>query len=133
MPRDSSGNQCTGSTPNLFYFNLLSCLSVSALVSSCPSPTICVNSCPTQNLFYLIDSQRSILFNNYCQQSQLQSYFNNQVPTSVDSNTYFILASKQICPDFALASTAYYSRCLPTVITSVVNGKKKGIRYLMFN
>jgi solute carrier family 44 (choline transporter-like protein), member 2/4/5 len=121
-PHDSSGNICSGSTPNLFYFNLPSCLSVSALVSSCPSPTICVSSCPAQNLFYMIDSQRSVLYPTYCDQNALNSYYSNQAPTSVSSSTYFTLASKQICPLYALASAGYYSRCLPTIITSVVNG-----------
>lgn len=122
LPHDSSGNKCTGSTPNLFYFNLASCISISALSGTCPSPTICVQTCPNTNLFYLIDSHRTILFNNYCQKSQLNSYFNGNVPSSVDSTTYFALANKQICPTYALESTAFYSRCLPSIISSVVNG-----------
>jgi hypothetical protein len=84
LPHDSSGNVCQGSTPYLFYFNLYACASVSAAVTSCPSPTICVTSCPSQNLFYLIDSQRQILFNSYCIQTRLQSYYSNNVPSSVN-------------------------------------------------
>ena len=127
LPHDSSGNKCTGSTPNLFYFNLAACVSVSALVGSCPSPTICVTSCPNTNLFYLIDNHRSILLNNYCSQSQLKSYFSNNVPTTVDAATYFTLANKQICPAYALTSTAFYSRCLPSIISNVVNGVTNAI------
>jgi len=121
-PHDSAGNICSGAKSNLFFFNLPSCLSVSALVSSCPSPTICVSSCPSQNLFYLVDSQRSVLYPAYCDQTALNSYYSNAAPSSVSSSTYFTLASKQICPLYALVSSAFYSRCLPTVITSVVNG-----------
>ena len=71
---------------------------------------------------FKVEDQTSILFKSYCQQSQLQSYFSNQVPASVDDSTYFTLASKQICPTYVLASSAYYSRCLPTIITSIVDG-----------
>ena len=123
MPHDSSGNVCSGSTSNLFYFNLVSCLNVNALIGVCPSPTVCVSSCPSQNLFYLIDSHRSILLNNYCNKNQLVAYYQpNSVPSQVDSATYSILASNQICPLYALSSQPFYDRCLPSVIVSAVNG-----------
>jgi hypothetical protein len=103
----------------LFYLNLASCLSVNALVGSCSTPTICVQKCPDQYLFYLIDSQRNILFNNFCVRSQLKTYFSpNPVPSTIDSNSYLDLISKQICPSYALTSSAFYSRCLPNIITS---------------
>jgi solute carrier family 44 (choline transporter-like protein), member 2/4/5 len=122
LPHDSSGNVCTGSTPNLFYFNMAACLNVNALISSCPTPTICVNTCPSNNLFYMIDSQRSTLFSNYCDSTKLLNYFNSQLPISIDSTTYSTLVTKQICPAYVLASSSFYSRCIPTVITSVLNG-----------
>jgi hypothetical protein len=122
LPRDSSGGLCTGSTPNLFYFNLASCVSITALSGTCPSPTLCVQNCPSQNLFYLIDSHRSILLNNFCQKSKLNDYFNGNVPSSIDSNTYSLLAAKQICPTYTVASGNFYSRCLPSILTSVLNG-----------
>ncbi len=128
MPHDSNGNICSGSKSNLFYFNLVSCLNVNALIGVCPSPTVCISSCPSENLFYLIDSHRSILFNNYCNRNQLISYYQpNNVPSQVDSATYSILASNQICPLYALNSQAFYNRCLPSVIVSVVNGVTKGL------
>ena len=119
LPHDSNGERCSGSTPNLFYLNLVSCMSVSALVGSCSTPTMCVSNCPDQYLFYLIDSQRDTLFKGYCVQSQLKAYFSpNPVPPTVDSTTYLVLINKQICPSYALTSTAFYSRCLPNLISS---------------
>ena len=64
LPHDSSSNTCKGSTPNLFYFNLASCVSVGALAGTCPSPTICVNECPNQNLYYLIESHSILIRTN---------------------------------------------------------------------
>jgi hypothetical protein len=122
LPHDSSGNLCAGSKPNLFFFNLASCVSITALSGICPSPTICVQSCPKDNLFYMIDSQRQILFNNYCLKSKLNDYFSGSVPSSIDATTYSDLASKQICPTYTISSDTFYSRCLPTLLTSVLNG-----------
>lgn len=121
LPHDSSGNLCTGSTPNLFFFNLASCVSISALSGTCPSPTICVQTCPKDNLFFMIDSHRQILLNNYCLKSKLNNYFSGSVPSNIDVTTYSDLASKQICPTYAVSSDALYSRCLPTILTSVLN------------
>jgi solute carrier family 44 (choline transporter-like protein), member 2/4/5 len=122
LPHDSAGNVCSGSTSNLFYFNLAACLSVSSLVGSCPTTTSCVSNCPNQNLFYLIESQRNVLLSDYCLKSKLNSYYNNKVPSSIDSNAYLNLINANICPAYALVSNAFYSRCLPTLISSVVNG-----------
>ena len=121
-PHDSNGNLCTGSSPNLFYFNLVECIGVSALVTGCSSPTKCIASCPTDNYYYEIDSHRDILYSNYCIQSSLLAYYNNQVPTSTpNAATYFNLAKAQICPLYTITSQSFYGRCLPNILVSAIN------------
>ena len=116
LPHDSNGNICQGSKPNLFYFNLAACLSVSALVTSCNTPSICVASCPTNNLFYMIDSQRSTLYTSYCTTD------NSNAASIPSALSYTNLVQNQSCPGYALSSKALYYRCLPSFIFSLANG-----------
>jgi hypothetical protein len=121
-PHDSNGNLCTDSTPNLFYFNLAECVGVTTLVTGCSSPTKCVATCPDSNQYYLIDSQRAAMFSKYCIQSSLNSYYNGSPPTSTPSATeYLKLATNQICPVYTMQSSAFYGRCLPSLLVSAVN------------
>jgi hypothetical protein len=122
LPHDSNGNLCTDPTPNLFYFNLAECVGVNALVAGCSSPTKCVASCPNDNLYYLIDSHRSVLYSKYCIQSSLSSYYSGNPPASTPSvSDYLTLATKQICPVYTMTSEAFYGRCLPSLLVSAVN------------
>ena len=116
LPHDSNGNMCQGAKPNLFYFNLAACLSVSALVTSCATPSICVASCPTKNLFYLIDSQRSTLYNSYCTTD------NSNADLIPSASSFTNLVRNQSCPGYALSSQAFYYRCIPSFIFSLANG-----------
>lgn len=121
LPHDSNGNLCKDSTPELFYFDLLSCLSVSTVVTGCPTPSICVPTCPSTNLYYLIDSHRQTLLNTYCVASKLKAYYNNNVPSSVSSSEYLTLVQNKICPMYALNSAPYFHRCLPSILSTLAN------------
>ena len=112
LPHDSSGNLCQGSKPNLFYFDLVTCLSASALISGCATPSICVSTCPTSNLFYMIDSQRSTLYASYCTTD------NSNAASTPSSSSYTTLVGNLSCPAYALSSQAYYYRCIPSVAFS---------------
>lgn len=117
LPRDSSGQLCTDSKPNLFYFNLVECVSVNALITGCTSPTICVQECPTDNYYYLLSVQRNVLLEKFCKSSQLSSHFAGSVPSSVDEATYLTLINKKICPVYTISSKPLYGRCLPAILT----------------
>ena len=82
LPHDSEGNACRDSTPYLFYFNLYACANIASAITACPSPTKCVATCPSENLFYLIDSQRTTLL-TYCDQAKLKARYGGTAPTSV--------------------------------------------------
>jgi hypothetical protein len=129
LPHDSSGNLCTGDKPNLFYFNLAECITPQVLISGCSTTSVCVSQCSNEILYYLIPSQRSILFDNYCSKSGLQKYYNSNVPSSssVSESSYFDLAKNKICPLYALNSKSLYGRCLPSLLTDLVNSAQNVI------
>jgi hypothetical protein len=121
MPRDSDGNLCTDSKPNLFYFNLAECINVNAFFTGCTSPTICVADCPADNHYYVIPSHRNTILSKFCRTSLLTSYFNGNVPSSTDLNTYTDLVTKKICPAYTLSSEPVLSRCLPAFLSNIIN------------
>jgi hypothetical protein len=122
LPHDSNGNLCTDPTSSLFYFNLADCAGINALVAGCASSTKCVASCPTENLYYMIESHRAILYSKYCIQSSLSAYYNGNPPTITPTvSEYLTLGTKQICPVYTMSSQAFYGRCLPTLLVSAVN------------
>jgi hypothetical protein len=121
-PHDSNGDMCLDPTPSLFYFNLADCVGLNALFLGCSSPTQCVASCPNNNLYYLIDSHRAILYAKYCMQSSLSAHYNGNPPKSAPSAAdYLKLAVEQICPLYTMESRVFYGRCLPTLFVSAVN------------
>lgn len=121
LPHDSNGELCTSPKENLLYHNLLECLSPTVLVSGCSSVSVCVASCPDQNLFYPIDSHRAILYSTYCSRSLLNNYYNGAPPSSINAADYLTLANKRICPYYALASSSYFYRCVPSIVSSLAN------------
>ena len=88
LPHDSNGNLCSDSKANLFYFNLMECISPTTLVTGCTSPSVCVNSCPTTVYYYVIQSHRDYMLQNLCVTSSLSSYFNGNVPSTVTLADY---------------------------------------------
>ena len=121
LPHDSNGELCTNQADKLFYHNLMECLSPTILVSGCSSVSVCVASCPDQNLYYPIASHRAILYSTYCSKQLLNAHYNGAPPSSVNEADYLTLANKRICPYYALASSAYFFRCIPSVISSLAN------------
>lgn len=118
LPHDSSGATCRQS---LFYLDIVSCINVDAVLNACKSTSICVPECPQQNLFYLISSHRQLMYQEFCQTSGLVSYFGNNPPTSVNQSVYYTLASKGICPLYAITSTSLFGRCIPTFLSTSYN------------
>ena len=82
-PHDSDGNLCSGSTSNLFYFNIVECISASALVTGCTSATTCVSSCPTSIYYYQIQSHRNYMVANLCSYPKVSAYYSGNVPANV--------------------------------------------------
>ena len=121
LPHDSSGKTCSSSTPSLFYLDVVACLNVDALVTSCSSTSVCVSNCPSQNMFYLINSHRQLMYQQYCQPSGLNAYFANNPPASVNQTTYYKLATLGICPLYAIASLPVFGRCIPTFLSTSYN------------
>lgn len=119
LPHDSNGLTCRQS---LFYLDIVSCINVDAVLNACKSTSICVSDCPQQNLFYLIPTHRQIMYQQFCQTSGLKSYFgSSNPPSSIDQSTYYTLASKGICPLYAIASTSLFGRCMPTFLSTSYN------------
>lgn len=121
LPHDSNGNVCIDTKPYLFYFNIIECISVNTLVSGCSTPSICVSQCPSSNLYYIINSNRQFMYDNYCKPSELSAFFNGNKPPSIDQQTYLSLAKKNICPIYTLQSSSIYGRCLPSFLGDVYN------------
>ena len=123
LPYNSDGDMCTGSTPNLFYFNLAECMSISALVTSCTSTSICLANCPPRTLFYMLDADRTLLYSSYCSRPALAAYFGNasSVPTSVGIATYSNLIAARVCPAYTIQETAVYGRCFPSYLVNAAN------------
>jgi choline transporter-like protein 2/4/5 len=119
-PRDSNGQYCSGSTPNLLYFNLLTCLDVTSALTGCSTPQICVSQCPNQSLYFPIAADAKILLNNYCITAKVQAYFNGTIPIIVSPSDYTQLVLKNICPTFLLSQKPIFNRCLPSLITDAV-------------
>lgn len=119
LPHDSNGAICTSPNNNLFYFNLLSCLNINALLTGCPTTQICVSSCPSQNLYYVIADHRTTLLQNYCVSSSLISKYGS-LPTAatVSVSDYTNLVSANICPFYALSSSPEFQRCIPSIFSS---------------
>ena len=118
LPHDSNGQLCTGSTPYLFFFNLADCLNTNSLLKECPTTKLCVSQCPQENLFYIIPSHRSILFQNYCNQAYLSMYFSGNIPaaSTIDQATYSTLINRNICPIYTLTSEPLFLRCFPSFL-----------------
>ena len=121
LPHDSDGNLCSGSTPYLFYFNLVECISVTTIVTGCTTPTICVSDCPSDNYYYLIPNHRANLFPKYCVYSKLNAYYSGNIPSSVNEATYTSLVNARICPIYTLSSKQIYGRCLPSFLSTVTS------------
>jgi hypothetical protein len=89
----------------LFYFNLIECASVNALVTGCTSPTICVSTCPDANYYYLINSHRSTIYNNFCSKTALATYYGSAsaIPSATpDVTTFTNLIRAKACPAYTL-------------------------------
>jgi choline transporter-like protein 2/4/5 len=121
LPHDSTGALCTSPNSNLFFFNLLTCINVKSLLNGCPTTQVCVSQCPTQNLFYAIDSHRTILLQNYCVSSSLIAKYGS-LPTAsqVSIAQYTDLVNSNICPFYAIESSPVFQRCIPSLISSVI-------------
>lgn len=94
-PHDSNGNLCSGSTSNLFYFNIIECASASSLVTGCTTPTRCVSSCPTSTYFYQIQSHRNYMLTNLCIYSSVYSFYSGNIPASVTLADYQTLMTNR--------------------------------------
>jgi choline transporter-like protein 2/4/5 len=128
-PRDSNGQFCSGSTSSLLYFNLLTCLNVAAALTGCSTPQICISQCPSKNLYPVIQADLNTLVGNYCITSQVQTYFNGSVPVQVSAADYAQLVLKNICPSFLMASKPIFNRCMPALITNVIDIAKNITAY----
>jgi hypothetical protein len=124
-PRDSDGRMCDEPTPNLFFFDLVSCLNINAFVTGCPSRTVCVKQCPPVNYFYLLDSHRSELLGNYCDQRRLLQRFNGTLPpTPLSVQSYMNLVDDKICPMYTFSSAAVFGRCMPSFMNALGEAAK---------
>lgn len=121
LPHASDGSLCVDPNTKLFYFDFIECATVNTLLVGCGTNTICVRSCPTQNLYYTVSAHRDQLYQNYCDKKALSKYYNGQVPPANVSDTeYWTLASRNICPLYALASSPILNRCLPSILAQSV-------------
>nr|XP_054759375.1 choline transporter-like protein 4 [Lytechinus pictus] len=122
-PTDYQGKIC-GSAPgktnltNLFYFDLLSCLSYSNVFSlRCDAPRVCVETCPTET---------------YAIHLKYMSKLNSNTPTNVDWNDFICkdgidpedkvvngeltiakLLDQKLCASYYVKSKPFLGRCLP--------------------
>lgn len=117
-PHDSNGKLCSGDTKNLFYFNIIECISASSLITGCTSATRCVSSCPTSIKYYTIQSDRNFMLANLCNQESLNSYYNNIVPSTISLGDYSTLMSRRICPAYSVPSEPTYYRCIPSITST---------------
>jgi len=126
-PHDSNGNLCSGSTPNLFYFNIIECASATALVSGCTTPTICVSSCPSTTYYYQIQSHRNYMLTNLCIYSSVYSFYSGNIPASVSLSDYQTLMSNRF--GFNFINLNRKQMCAPKNIIvcsdKVINGVQK--------
>lgn len=122
LPHDSNGRLCTSPKANLFFFNLLQCININALLTGCPTPQICVADCPSSNLYYLIPDHRTLLLQNYCKSDDLIAIYGSLPSSSqVSISNYSNLIAKNICPSYVLSSKPLFQRCLPSIISDAVN------------
>lgn len=116
-PQDSQGNLCQGDTPYLFYFDLVKCVGVDAILTGCPTQQICIKNCPDQVLYYQIPSHLNTLVNNYCKNDPLVSSY----ASNIDQTKYKELIEKSLCPPYVLTSKPLFQRCLPSIIADLAN------------
>ena len=99
LPHDSEGRIC-GKTegftdkPYLFFFDLTRCISVTTVLTGCPTKQICVSECPQVNAYRKIPSQRNVI-DKFCDPAD----------------------PIKSCPDYLLSSGPVFGRCVPSILS----------------
>ncbi|XP_033634206.1 choline transporter-like protein 4 [Asterias rubens] len=115
-PSDYQGQLCGVSDtvqtkPYAFYFDLLSCLSSTVLISlSCPTPQVCVKSCPntTFSLLEVVDLYTVDWDKLICRYDiDPKAYVGNDISKILE------LATKELCAVYYVPSQPFAGRCLP--------------------
>ncbi|XP_031821007.1 choline transporter-like protein 4 isoform X1 [Sarcophilus harrisii] len=116
-PRNSTGAYCgigeNRKKPYLYYFNILSCITATSIVTAtmdglrCPTTQICVSSCPDS--YWMV---------NPVQMAQsVKDVFNSSLifcQPSVNPEMEVISSLQlELCPPFLLPSTPALGRCMP--------------------
>ncbi|XP_046403794.1 choline transporter-like protein 2 isoform X2 [Ischnura elegans] len=151
FPTDSLGQQCgvdesVKDKKHLLFFDLSKCARPAVIVTGCPTPQVCVDKCPTQDfshLRYMAPGQ----FNAAEVQSQLVCWYGFDKSKITTPELLQKAIDDHNCAPWYLASEAsdkmsigrhqravrnpLAGRCLPKVLSAVVDGGMSKIQYTM--
>jgi choline transporter-like protein 2/4/5 len=109
LPHDSEGRTCGKSSgfenkKYLLFHDFTRCISLSSVITGCPTPQVCVEKCPDTYAFDKIP-QFSEVIKSYCNE-------------------------KNQCPTYLLKSKPLFGRCMPELITSLTENAQSVIDVL---
>jgi solute carrier family 44 (choline transporter-like protein), member 2/4/5 len=122
---DSFGHTCGEHVqqhrPYQLYFDLHKCLTDGALSLICPTKKLCVNSCPNYYSHYQSLHLQEIT------RMKTKSFLREQLvcmydfDPMVDNRTIVQLVQQGLCAPYTIASKPFLGRCLPAIITDLLN------------
>ncbi|KAL1463393.1 hypothetical protein WDU94_015148 [Cyamophila willieti] len=126
LPRDSKDHVCGKdlyiNKPNLFFFDLTTCLDPSAILEGCKTPHVCVASCPNTNWAAV-----EVLASTQVDWSEVQKKLictDDQIARTVNSKDKLkeVLKNNE-CAKYYIAMEPFYKRCLPS-FKDIIEAKK---------
>ncbi|XP_062903972.1 choline transporter-like protein 4 [Mobula hypostoma] len=123
-PRNSTGMYCgvgnNKEKPYALYFNILKCVSPTAILTSalnklqCPTTQVCVSQCPSRFWTAVPGTKVPDIFQ--------QEYCNPSLDLSTTRLTYQEIVAKELCPVYTIPSIPFLGRCVPNVDGTVFPG-----------
>ena len=83
--------------PNLFFFDITKCISLTTAITGCSTKQICVEKCPTKNSYKKIPGHLD----------RIKEFCDPQEPND--------------CPDYLLQSAPILGRCVPGILSNILN------------
>ncbi|CAF4856483.1 unnamed protein product [Rotaria sp. Silwood1] len=131
-PTDTQGHLCGVDSQIdrkfLQFFDIIKCIKYVLVGARCPTPQVCVEQCPSNFYHYklLYAQELKLITNkkNRSQQIRAQLLCEKSARSQVDNlkiSIYSLVKERKICAPYSFPSTAFYGRCIPSIIVHALN------------
>ncbi|XP_054834408.1 choline transporter-like protein 4 [Eublepharis macularius] len=131
-PRNSTGSYCgigeNSNKPFVLYFNMINCITSLNIMAAamnglqCPTPQVCVSSCPTN---FSVVLPTDYIPNKNPSEIWDQEWCQPSINLTTTHLTVSQILNQQLCPQFAIPSTAIFNRCFPSLNASQNYAERK--------